>query len=453
MADNGFYHALTINPEVCMGCTHCIGKCPTGALRIRDGKAVIHENWCVDCAECMKVCPVGAIYVRQNDFEKIFDHKIRVALIPAVFLGQFPDATSEKEIYDALYALGFTHICPVEATVETIREAMAESIAAADEKPSISPFCPAIVRLIQVRFPDLVDNIINVKTPVEATALMYRQKLRDEGYSDGDIGIFYITPCAAKIASLKESSEYSELISGVLNLDFMYNKVCHLLQNTPEGGLSDPDRETPAMTRREMNWSQTSGEADCFEGRCFAVDEIHNVIEFIEKLELTGELHGIDFLELRACDRGCGGGVLTPADRFLVAESMHKRSMSHPKGSSLEHNAGKACATYIKDNIRTGKLRPKPKLLYQGDINEVLEKMAAADKIRAMLPGIDCGACGSPGCKTLAEDVVRGDAKISNCVFMQRRMEKSGALSGDQARTILEEVWGENRASENNHKK
>ena len=40
------------------------------------------------------------------------------------------------------------------------------------------------------------------------------------------------------------------------------------------------------------------------------------------------------------------------------------------------------------------------------------------------LPGIDCGACGNPNCQSLAEDIVRHEAQFSDCIFMQRNMEK-----------------------------
>ena len=114
MEEANFYHALKIDNDRCIGCTHCMKECPTGAIRIRDGKALIHKDWCVDCGECLKSCPTEAIYVEQDDFQRIFDYKCRVALMPTVFIGQFSKYTTEKEIISAVMELGFTHVFQVE---------------------------------------------------------------------------------------------------------------------------------------------------------------------------------------------------------------------------------------------------------------------------------------------------------------------------------------------------
>ena len=170
MEETKFYHALKIDNDRCVGCTHCMTKCPTGAIRIREGKASIRKGWCVDCGECLKACPTEAIYVEQDDFQKIFDYKARVVLVPTVFIGQFSKYTTEEEIFSALYELGFTHVFQVEFTADMIHREMLRQMELAEDKPVISSFCPAIVRLIQVRFPALVDNILLVKPPVNATA-------------------------------------------------------------------------------------------------------------------------------------------------------------------------------------------------------------------------------------------------------------------------------------------
>ncbi len=51
------------------------------------------------------------------------------------------------------------------------------------------------------------------------------------------------------------------------------------------------------------------------------------------------------------------------------------------------------------------------------DTSVAIEKMTKRDSILASLPGIDCGSCGSPTCKALADDIVRGEASITYCLF------------------------------------
>lgn len=448
-----FYHALKIDEARCTGCTHCMTKCPTRAIRIRDGKAVIHKDWCVDCGECLKACPAEAIYVEQDDFQRIFDYRCRVALVPTMFIGQFSKYVTEEEILSALYELGFTHVYPVESAVELIHKEMLEQMDGADEKPVISAFCPAIVRLIQIRFPALVDNVLRVKSPVNATALLYHAQLTGKGVPAEDIGIFYVTPCAAKIAALKGHEGYSSTITGVINMDFLYNKVYHLLRNRPKDAAAAPCELPPPLSRKEMCWSQTGGEAAHFPGRSLAIDEIHNVIDFLERLENTNEIHNVDFLELRACDQSCAGGVLTAANRFLTTERITKRSARHADVSSVCKVVSPEALTYLRRHVTIDRLPAKTQLKYSGPIDEVLEKMERARNLMCYLPGIDCGACGCPNCQTLAEDIVRHEAQFSDCIFMQRMMEKHGKLDRDHAFRIIENTWGKDRLDKDCYKK
>ena len=47
-------HSVTLDKNKCKGCTACLKRCPTEAIRIRDGKAKILQDLCIDCGECDK---------------------------------------------------------------------------------------------------------------------------------------------------------------------------------------------------------------------------------------------------------------------------------------------------------------------------------------------------------------------------------------------------------------
>lgn len=233
---------------------------------------------------------------------------------------------------------------------------------------------------------------------------------------------------------------------GTVLADIEADRISLLLQDEGPGILP------PSLTKKEMRWSQTGGEAKHFSGRCLAIDEIHNVIEFLERMESTTEVRNVDFLELRACDRSCAGGVLAVANRFLTAERVMKRSVKRDKAPLIYSDRLEALS-YLKQHITIRPLQPNPKLLYEGNIEEVLKKMEQVRKLMCYLPGIDCGACGSPNCQALAEDIVRHEAQFSDCVFMQRNMEKHGKLDKEHALRLIEKTWGKDRLNKDCYKK
>ena len=445
------YHAVKINESLCYGCTHCMSMCPTEAIRISNGKAFIRREWCVDCVECMKSCPVDAFYVEQDDFDKIFNYKYRVVLVPGVMFGQFPSHISESEIFSVMHEIGFTHVFQLEHTADVVNEGM---LAFYEQnkaiKPLISSYCPAVVRLIQVRFPSLVDHIITVKPPIDASAIFFRKKLRDMGIPDEEIGIFYVTQCAAKIAAVKSPvGEDKSSVDGVINMNFIYNKVYQGIQNRGNKSAQIPD-SLPTISKKSIEWGLTNGEAPYMKGRCLAIDEIHNVIDFLEKIE-NEEITDVDFLELRACDESCAGGILVMGNRFLTVERIRKRAELHKDIHGLPEDL-KPYHDYIKDRLALRPVEPRPMLMLDEDTTKALQKMVQVSKIMEHLPGIDCGACGAPNCQSLAKDIVRQDAKLSNCVFIQRMIEKHSKQQREQSIKVIEKVWGKDRLNKDNIK-
>ncbi len=442
MKKQQIYHALRVDHDICYGCTHCMNVCPTEAIRINDGKALILKKRCVDCGECLKACPVDAIYVEQDDLQKIWDYKYRVAIVPAVFIGQFPTEITEEEIFREMKELGFTHVFQAESTVNIISGLLNEQIQQNEDKPLISVFCPAVVRLIQVKFPSLVDNIASIKPPIDATAAFYRKLLTGEGISSEEIGIFYITPCAAKIAAIKGfSPDANKDINGVINMSYISNKIYHKIKNRKVPLKDLP--VLPHLSQKAIQWSLTHGESNHMTGRALAVDEIHNVIEFLERLE-NGDIPELDFLELRACDQGCAGGALLSGNRFLTVERLKIRANQLTQDEN-SINLQKYSEILQNKDLFISKIEPLPPMSLDKDFEEALKKMERIRNLMCYLPGIDCGACGSPGCQSLAEDIVQHKANLSNCVYMQRMMEKNKKLSSEHAIRIIEKTWGKDR--------
>ena len=419
-----FFHALTIDEDSCIGCSHCMKACPTEALRVRDGKAKLQPDRCIDCGNCFKVCPTKSIYIKQDDFDNIFNYACRVALVPSVFMGQFPNDISVSRIYQILKEIGFTYIIETEATVPIYTEA--KNIYAAehpDIRPLISTYCPAIVRLIQVKFPGLTENLIPLRAPIDLTAMYIRRKLEKEDWNPEDIGIFYITPCAAKIAAVKcPVGEDKSLVDGVINMDSLYNRV---FKRIKEQGKGFKEQKLPVsqLSADGVLTALTNGERRLSNAKhSYSIDEIHNVIEFLEKVE-NDEVENVDFLELRACDQSCPGGILTCDNRFMMCERIFARARKiaerERNGEQTKDHEIEAERNFLARNVKLGEIHPRSMLVLDENINMALLKMQQINVLRAKLPQKDCGVCGAPTCDALARDVVMGEAKITDCIFMK----------------------------------
>ncbi len=68
-----YWHSVTLEPDYCNGCTHCLDGCPTEAIRIINGKATIIDERCIDCGECLKVCPFHAKGALSDGLEVLND--------------------------------------------------------------------------------------------------------------------------------------------------------------------------------------------------------------------------------------------------------------------------------------------------------------------------------------------------------------------------------------------
>ena len=54
-----------------------------------------------------------------------------------------------------------------------------------------------------------------------------------------------------------------------------------------------------------------------------------------------------------------------------------------------------------------------------------MEKLLRINELTSSLPGLDCGSCGAPTCRALAEDVVRGFASEDDCIYRLREMREA----------------------------
>lgn len=447
-----FYHALQIEDERCIGCSRCMKVCPTEAIRINGGKATIQEHRCIDCGKCYEVCPAQSISIKDDDFEMFRRHPHSVALLPAVFMGQFPDEISVSKVYATLRELGFAHVMEVESAAAIYRD-VKEKYAREhpDIRPLISSFCPAIVRLIQIKYPSLTENIMPIKVPLDLCAMYALEELLSRGIPREEIGLFYITPCAAKVSAVKAPvGEEKSLIDGVINMNLLYNRVYKHIKDMGK------NHQYPPLSRQRLSADAilstlTNGERRiCSAKRSYAIDGIENVMDFLDKLE-NDEVEGVEFLELRACDQSCAGALLSCDNRFLCGERMYARAR---KAAERERNGEMPrdremdkFKDYLVAHSLVDEVEPRSMMVLDPDISKALEKMEKIERMKGHLPQIDCGVCGAPTCEAFATDVVCGQAHLEQCVFYRLHLEAKGKMTLNEGRSNMYAVWGDDRIS------
>ncbi len=412
-------HSVYLDEEKCLGCTTCLRNCPTGAIRVRGGKAIINESKCIDCGECIRICPHHAKLAKTDPLSKKDEFKYTVAMVAPAIIGQFKPKYSIDQILSAVKALGFDEVVEVAYGAEVVGQALKyEYHAKRYPKPLISSACPAVVKLIQVRFPELTDNICRLKSPMALTARLVRKRLREEGqYKNSEIGVFFITPCAAKATmvnnpSVSEFDKYDQ-IDGAIAIKDIYSDISSLIGNCPiEEGLHN-------TTPESCTWALSGGESDYLKNKnVLYVDGIQNVINVLEEIE-CGKLDTIEFFEGLACIGGCVGGCLTVENNYVAKMYIQDRAKKM-KQTSIVHMPD----DYVKSIYNSGMMHIKERILPRSpepldqDINKAIAKMKQIEMLEEKLPGLDCGSCGAPGCRALAEDIVAGKAKEVDCVFV-----------------------------------
>ena len=145
------------------------------------------------------------------------------------------------------------------------------------------------------------------------------------------------------------------------------------------------------------------------------VDRIENVINVLEELE-DEKLNDLDFIELNCCTGGCVGGVLTVENPYVAKARIQRLRKFMPVScNSLPKEFNLDAAGWTKE------LQPSPAMKLADNVLRAMRLMTELREIEQSLPGLDCGICGAPSCRALADDIVRGYAEKSDCVFSALR--------------------------------
>ncbi|HEY5584978.1 MAG TPA: [Fe-Fe] hydrogenase large subunit C-terminal domain-containing protein [Ruminiclostridium sp.] len=408
-----YFHSVNLDKDKCRGCTNCIKRCPTEAIRVRKSKAQIINERCIDCGECIRVCPHHAKTAISDSLDMINEFKYKVVVPAPSLYGQFDKKYSRNNILNALRLIGFDYVYEVARAAEIVSEATRQLLKNPNiKKPMISAACPSVVRLIQVRFPSLIENIVKLESPMEVAAKIAKNEVHEKyKIAMEDIGVFFISPCAAKVTSVKSPYEKQKsYVDGVISIKDIYIKLLSALSKV------DDSSKLALAGLEGIDWANAGGESGALETyNVLAVDGIHNVIKIFDEIE-EDRLSDIDFVEALSCSGGCLGGPLTIANVFIAKTTLKK----HINAASKRDIKNMDKKSY-EELVWTSNVEYKPVMKLDQDVSKAMEKLEKLEKIYADLPGLDCGACGAPNCRALAEDIVREIANETDCIFKLRQ--------------------------------
>lgn len=402
-------HSVTLDRDKCVGCTNCIAHCPTEAIRVRQGKAFIIEERCIDCGECIRVCPHHAKKAQSDSLADLKKYDFTVAIPAPTLYGQLEDTYSIDMILTALKKIGFDDIFEAAEAADIVTARLKVMLNSKKEPlPWISSSCPAIIRLIQRRFPSLLDQIIRIESPMEVAARILKREI----YPDkNNIGVFFISPCPAKITAVRNPiGSKTSAVDGVIAI----NEIFLALQ----GAAVNLEEVEPLgkASIKGVNWARSEGESHSTEWpETVAVDGIGNVIHFFEELE-NGKTNHVDFIEAMACPGGCVGGALTVENPYICKARIIR------KAGRITRCVEEREITPLREQLimMDAEISSVQGLKLDNDMHTAIEKMTRIEKYIEELPGLDCGSCGAPTCAALAEDIVSGTAKRNDCIFVLR---------------------------------
>ncbi|MCI8331723.1 MAG: 4Fe-4S binding protein [Clostridiales bacterium] len=431
---SSFKHSVSLLRDKCKGCTNCLKRCPTEAIRIRDGHSHIDDERCIDCGQCIRVCPYNAKKASSDKLAMFSHYKYKIALPAPALYGQFERLEDIDYIISGLYACGFDEVMEVARAAELVSSYTRSYLQREDiKKPVISSACPVVCRLISMRFPFLADNLLPILPPIELAAKLAKEEtlaLHPE-LKETDICVLFISPCPAKVSYVKNPIGIEKsAVDGVLSISDIYFELVSVMNHL------DSVEHSSKTGIIGIGWAGSGGEASALlNDKYLAADGIDEVINVLEEIE-NENLSGLEFIELNACHGGCVGGTLNVENPFIAKARL--TSLKRYLPVSPNHSARNG-GTFIPDDFFWEKpLAYQPVAKLSDDRAKAMAIMNKIQQVNEAFPQLDCGACGSPTCRALAEDIVMDGGDVSQCIFILK--EKYRKLSHTAKQTGAKEA-------------
>jgi len=415
---NPLLASVRVDADKCKGRMKCMRICPTEAIRVKNGKALINWEKCIDCGECIVACPNEAIIPLTDPFGELARFRHTVAIPSPALYAQFGREILPDKILNGLKTIGFDDAFDLAQTCGEVSFAIQEYLRSnPGPNPLISNVCPVVVHLIQVKYPNLLSHIIPIDMPREIVAReLKKSKARQYQLQERDIGTFYLTPCPSKMISIKQPNgrEKSNL-DGAIAISDLYGPLLATLDSVPHVIYR---KSLENICILGLGWAVVGGICRTLRLRnSLAVSGLAEIIKVFDDIE-RGKLKNIDFIEAYSCLQGCVGGSLTVENIYVSYNKILKLI------ETLEFEKIKACPDIREVRqlyreryfYREEKFEPRPIKPLDKNLSKAIIKRKEKEALYETLPKIDCGVCGSPTCLSFAEDVVRGESSQENCI-------------------------------------
>ncbi len=420
-----------IKSEKCRGCYACVRECPCKAIKVENSLAEVMSELCVSCGTCVRVCAPRAKLI-ESDIGVVQNLLLTSSDVIAVVSSSFPAATPDLrpgQFVSALKKLGFCEVMEDAFGSELVSREYKRLLRRKSEKPIFSSNCPAAVSYVEKYYPQFVDLLAPVVSPMIAMGRLIKQSYNQQAK------VVFIGPCAAKKAESRD-----ENVAGVIDAVLTFPELKEMLaanniipELEADAKFSGPKPDTARLFAIAGAFLKITGLADDIQhNKIINANGRDHVISLLPEI-VRGNVD-VDFVNYFFCN-GCIDGPAIDNDlsifhrRELIAKYSESDSDPEQTGADLQTYSG---VDLKRDFKNRDVALPMP---LNSEIEEILEKIGKSKKADRF----NCGACGYRTCWELAAAVARSQAEITMCwpyLLSELRETQEGLIRSEKLSSL-----------------